>query len=169
MAHFYLTPTRIWELLSGSISAIIMTKYNPKQSDILWLVGLSAVLFSIFIFNSSIPFPSAYTLVPVIGTSMILLFSSNDSMVTKALSNKLLVHIGLISYSTYLWHQPLLAFYKINFFETQTNLIIGSICALSFTFGWLSTKFFENPFRDKSKFSRKSIFSFSIIALPYLV
>ena len=66
-ANFYLTPTRAWELLAGSIAAFIIQKIGLQKNNPLALLGVAAIIYSIFAFDHSTPFPSIYTLVPVFG------------------------------------------------------------------------------------------------------
>jgi peptidoglycan/LPS O-acetylase OafA/YrhL len=117
--NFYFTLSRAWELALGAICAYIIIYKNLSFSILIKnqfsIVGIFLIVFSIFFFNRQTVFPSFFTLVPTIGTSLIILFADRDTFVNKILSIKLLVSIGLISYSLYLWHQPLLAFGRIFF------------------------------------------------------
>jgi peptidoglycan/LPS O-acetylase OafA/YrhL len=68
------------------------------------------LFYAVFTFNKETPFPSLYTLVPTVGTALIILFADKQTVTGRLLGNQVLVGIGLISYSAYLWHQPLFAF-----------------------------------------------------------
>ena len=109
-ANFYLIFSRAWELFSGSIIAFV-PRHNIDTDrwikDSLSTLGLILLAYSIFFFDESTPFPSIFTLVPVIGTSLIILFSDPHTIVGRFLSKKILVTIGLMSYSLYLWHHPI--------------------------------------------------------------
>ena len=117
-ATFYFVHSRMWELLAGSILAYYeitlgqRSKYQ-KLNRIFPSVGLLLILHSVFFFNDKMFHPSFYTLSPIIGVCLIIWFSSKDEIVTKILSTKLFVGIGLISYSLYLWHYPIFAFARI--------------------------------------------------------
>jgi hypothetical protein len=107
------------------------------------------------------PFPNIYTLIPTCGATLIILFGEKTTLVGYFLSNRLLQGIGLISYSAYLWHQPLLAFIRLHSTQTSSNsLMIVVVCAV-FLLSILSYFFVEQPFRNKNRFSRKEIFLMS--------
>ena len=79
----------------------------------------------------------------------------------KLLSLKFIVGIGLISYSAYLWHQPLLAFARQRYLVELSDFLLIILCAASLAMAWLSWRFVEAPFRDKKKIKRSSIFLLS--------
>ena len=66
-ANFYLAPTRAWELFAGSIAAFIVQKQGVQKNNLLATLGLAAIVFSIFFYDETTPFPSVYALVPVLG------------------------------------------------------------------------------------------------------
>lgn len=166
-ANFYLAPTRAWELFAGGIAAHITKNLGTQKNNMLSLLGLVAILVSIFSYDETTPIPSVYALLPVGGTVLILLFGSENTLVTKILSNIALTNIGLISYSAYLWHQPLLSFAKIYFQyppNATTKIIIIAVVFLLSTGTW---KFIEKPFRDKAKFSATIIFTSTLICISF--
>ena len=118
-----------------------------------------------FAFDKNTPSPSLHSLIPTIGAGLILIFSNSKNLVGKLLGNKLLVGIGLISYSTYLWHYPIIAFSKLRslfgFAVPNSILVVSASLALAY----LSWKFIESPFRNKNIVSSKSIVYFSIIGI----
>lgn len=112
-ANFYLSPTRFWELLTGSLCAIFLRTRGNQPSNFLAFVGVVLIGVSVFFYDASVPFPSVYTLAPVIGAALIILYGSPATAVGRILSMRVFVGIGLISYSTYLWHQPLFAMARL--------------------------------------------------------
>ena len=154
-SSFYLLPTRGWELLLGSFVAIYLNQYSYINSrfinESLSIIGFLLILASIFSFDESIPFPSVYTLIPTLGCAM-LIISKKNTYVHKVLSIKFLVIIGLISYSAYLWHQPLFAFTRIRFLENPPDLLIFLICIISFAIAYLTWQWIEKPFRNNKIF-----------------
>jgi len=107
-------PTRGWELLIGAFSALYLSIENRKEfskslSDFLGWLGVALILYAVFAFSKATPFPGLYALVPTFGTALIILFATQQTTVGKFVGNNLFVGLGLISYSAYLWHQPVLA------------------------------------------------------------
>lgn len=167
--NFFLPFSRFWELLFGSVLAKIEIKYGRLDSKILSnmlsILGLSLIFYSIVVFNSSTAHPSFYTLIPVIGVSLIIAFSSHQDMIGKLLSTKSFVGIGLISYSVYLWHFPIFAFSRIGATDPSNYDKLGWIVA---TFGLATISYFsiEKPFRNKQQVGTKTLLaSLIIIAL----
>ena len=169
IANFYLAPTRAWELFAGSIAAFIVQKKGVQKKNSLALLGLSAIFVSIFVYDESTPFPSVYALVPVLGVVLFVLFAEKETLAARFLSNKAMVGIGLISYSAYLWHQPLLAFTRIRFGELQSILIMVMLSFCSLFLGYLSWKYIEIPFRKKANISRLKVFFVSSVGIGLFI
>jgi peptidoglycan/LPS O-acetylase OafA/YrhL len=164
-ANFYLAPTRAWELFAGSIAAFIVQKNGVQKNNFLALLGLAAIIFSIFAYDESTPFPSVYALVPVLGVVLLVLYADKETLVAKLLSTKIFVGIGLISYSAYLWHQPLFAFARIRMIEHPSLLLMLALSFLSILLAYLTWSYIEKPFRNKKKASRFNILAFSLSGL----
>lgn len=165
-ANFYLAPTRAWELFAGSIVAFIIKNNGITSNNFLSGLGLTAVIFSIFAFDKSTPFPSVYTLVPVIGVVLLILFAEQKTLAGKILGTKLMVGIGLISYSAYLWHQPLFAFARIRTLTEPSLLTMAGLSGVTLVLAWLTWRIIEQPFRTKAHAftrSQKNIFSASLL------
>ena len=115
-AAYFLLPTRGWELLVGVFVAFYLksnTFFNSKMfNQMMSLIGIIMISYSVIAFDKNTPFPSLYTLVPVIGTALLILCSVQKTLVYNFLTLKPIVGLGLISYSAYLWHQPLFAFMR---------------------------------------------------------
>ncbi len=171
-ATFYLLPTRGWELAIGAGIAFyflyrkktIRTLLSHKSVDeMLGLIGFLMIGYAIFAFDEKIPFPSLYALAPTIGTGLIILFSSAQTIIGRLLSTKPLVAVGLVSYSAYLWHQPLLVFARHRALNEPSKFTYAILAFLSIPLAYLSWRYVEKPFRTKGVFNRKSIFTYSII------
>ena len=113
---FFLLPTRGWEFIIGSITFYVEKKKyftNKFFFEFLPLLGFFLIIFSVFFFDKETFNPSYLTLLPTIGASLIILSFSKNNFVNKILSNKILVSLGIISCSSYLWHYPIFALAKL--------------------------------------------------------
>ncbi len=149
-ANFFLLPTRAWELLVGSLCAFAHLNQAPKKNDTLALIGLGLIAAAVFLFNEHMRLPSAYMIAPVLGTAMVLLFATNETIAARLLSWRPVVGVGLVSYSAYLWHHPLFAFAHIRLFNTPSMGLMLGLSALALLLGALTWKYVEQPFRLKS-------------------
>ncbi len=150
-ANFYLPHTRAWELLAGSLCAFALSGGRQYKSNILSLTGLAIILFSVFAYDQTTPFPSLYALVPVVGAALVILFGSEETIAARLLSMRPMVGIGLISYSLYLWHQPVFAFARIRSLTEPSALMMGLLALGCFPLAYLSWRFVETPFRKGAK------------------
>ncbi len=170
--NFYSLPTRIWELFCGGMLAKIEIDSKnlsiSKYSNILSLVGVISVIYSFTFFTNDTLHPSALTLIPVLGTMMIIWYSNKKNIVTNLLSNKFLVGLGLISYSLYLWHYPLFSFAELlNLIENFTHKF--TVIILSVILSIMSYFLIEKPFRNKSSITNKKLFFFLFIPIVSIV
>ena len=163
-ANFYLAPTRAWELFAGSITAFVVQKRGVRANNALSLIGLAAIVFAIFAYDETTPFPSVYALVPIVGVVLLVLYASKETLVAKLLSTKAFVGIGLISYSAYLWHQPLFAFTRIRLIEEPSLALMGLLSVASLVLSVFSWRYIENVFRDKALVGRKQMVGLSLSA-----
>jgi len=165
-AAFFLLPTRGWELLVGVFAAFYLNYNTHLKSHILnqalSLLGFGMIVYSIIALDEATPFPSYYALTPTIGTGLLILCAVPKTFIHKLLSLKFIVGIGLISYSAYLWHQPLLAFARHRLLGEVSDLMLIALCVISLVMAWLSWKFVEAPFRNRKTFTRNKVFLFSI-------
>ncbi|MEM5493506.1 acyltransferase family protein [Hoeflea sp. AS16] len=156
-ANFYLAHTRAWELFAGSISAFVVQRRGVQHNNVFAITGLAAIVFSIFAYDERTPFPSVYALVPVLGVVLLILYAQKDTLPAKLLSTRAFVGVGLISYSAYLWHQPLFAFARIRLLGETTDLIMLTLSALSILLAFLSWRYVEKPFRADAITTRRHI------------
>ena len=148
-ASFYFGPTRFWELLAGALAAQYTNQDNirPFQS----LSTLAFILICFCYYGGSqglIEDRSVLTSAVVFATAIIVVFTRPESWVYSLLANRILVVVGLISYSLYLWHQPVFAFLRHYYGPTIPSfswwIALGTVFLLSFA-TWF---FIEKPFRS---------------------
>lgn len=169
VASFFIVVTRAWELLSGSIAAFVAYRKSPKESEIFALIGVLLIFAPIFFYDEFMPSPSFYTLVPVGGAILILLFSGPSTLVGQWLSAKLAIQIGLISYSAYLLHQPIIAFSKLYKNEVGLTLTHSTIVfVLNLSLAYLLWKYIEFPIRQGKIFKKKELFFVGLTCLATL-
>lgn len=154
-AAFYLLPFRAWELLLGALLALREAKAGgrtpPRWGELSGAVGLLLILLSLALFGKETPFPGFAALLPTLGTLLLIHGASSSTVVGKLLGQRLLVGIGLISYSAYLWHQVLFALTRLYTFNTAHIDVYKMLALLSFALAFLSWKYVEGPFRSASR------------------
>lgn len=166
-AAFFLLPTRGWELLLGACCAMVMA-YRPQQRpgqtlrDVLAWAGIAAITCAVVLYDETTSFPGKYALLPTAGTALIILFADTGTTAGRFLANRVFVAIGLVSYSAYLWHQPLFAFARHRSPVEPPVAVFVALIAATFALAYLSWRFVEAPFRDRRKIDRKTIFGLSI-------
>ena len=148
---------------SYTCSKFIFISRTPSsmRREILSLLGLFLIITSIVFFDNRYlpPFPNCFTLVPTLGTALIIVFGNHRTFVGYLLSTRLMRWIGLVSYSAYLWHQPLLVFVRLRSHETGITSNIDSAIAVVFILSAVSYFLVERPIRNRKFFSQKQIFS----------
>lgn len=171
--NFYMLPTRGWELLIGIFIAMYFKNQPIKNYKHInqWasLLGILLITYSIFAYNDQTPFPSLYALIPTAGAALIIIFATDTTIVNKLLSSKPFIGVGLISYSAYLWHQPIFAFareWNLNELNTQ---LMAALSVLSFALAFLSWKYVEMPFRKKDFISRNKLFLYGLILSLFFI
>ena len=168
-ATFYLLHARAWELLLGALAALWLIGESRSSGagvdarsgyfQLLSMVGLVLILGAVFLVDSHTPFPGVYALLPTLGATLIILFARSGTIAYSLLSNRVLVFFGLISYSLYLWHQPVLAFARYRAVGEPSTMLLLGLCFACVLLAYLTWRWVEKPFRDKNKFSQKRIFT----------
>ena len=170
---FYFLHTRIWELLAGSIIAYISINknlliFNDKYKVLISLLGFFLIVAPIILYKDDYPHPSFLTFFPVFGTCLIILFINKKNFLFKILSNNLIVKVGLISYSLYLWHYPVFAMYR-SYFAQGEFIIKLSLLPTIFILSILTYFFIERPFRKKITVKTKTFLIIIIISYILIV
>jgi peptidoglycan/LPS O-acetylase OafA/YrhL len=152
-AAFFLLPSRAWELGLGALVCLVGTpgRLSSSARAVAAWVGLGAIAYAVFIYTARTPFPGAAALLPCAGTALLIAGTeSRRHMLTRLLSSKPLVFVGLISYSLYLWHWPLIVFWT--YLKTDPALSGTdklSLLALSFAAAVASYYLVETPVRSR--------------------
>lgn len=167
--NFYLPFSRFWEISIGSILAFRELNYKRNYDNflirILPIIGFLIIAYSIFSFDDRTPHPSLYTLLPIFGIALIIVFASKGDLFVRIIGSKPLVWLGLVSYSAYLWHFPIFAFYRLGV-ETLSGLNKYEMIMLTFALSFLSYFFIERPFR---KSVSVKLFSLTILLSGLLI
>ncbi|WP_100643252.1 acyltransferase family protein [Alteromonas facilis] len=165
-AAFYWPITRAWELLAGSICAIFSSS-RSRQFNYIADIGLLILLGSIILWPENTVHPNQLTLLPVVATCLIVLFPNENSISFKLLSREKVVFIGLISYSLYLWHQPVFAFLRMKTFGHPSLVIFSAAIVVTFFLAIVSYKYIETPFRNKARYTRAYVFYLSLFGISF--
>jgi peptidoglycan/LPS O-acetylase OafA/YrhL len=152
---FYMLVSRAWELGLGAMLAVVLAhsrlsdvRVTGLLAELLVLSGLLAVIVPVLMFSELTATPGPLLLVPTLGACLLIWLTPATSYVRRLLSLKWLVGLGLISYSLYLWHQPVLVFGRIIIgealgFEWRIAMLLGT-----FPLAILSWRYIERPFRN---------------------
>ena len=149
-ANYFFSPSRFWEILSGALIALWVARRGHASRPALAALGLGAIFLSFVLYEDSTPFPSAYTVLPVVGAALVLLFGGGSDPLGQVLRLGPLRLVGLISFSAYLWHQPVFAFSRGLGVEPSRPPIALALIGLVLTIALISWRYVEQPFRHRS-------------------
>lgn len=167
---YFLLQYRAFELMVGVITALLLLgpikyRFSDVARQVLSYIGLALILTPMFVLGKSSSFPGFNALWPCIGTALIIAFP-NKGLITKLLSHKILVSIGLVSYPLYLFHQPVISFiyfFNINLSPIQTFTFVIAVSTLASS---LTYKYIETPIRKMAHSKRHKM---SLVATTGLV
>ncbi|MGM0633580.1 MAG: acyltransferase family protein [Pseudomonadota bacterium] len=155
---FYLLPTRAWELLAGSLLAVALADGRAAVlpgarvwRELLASLGFLLLVYAMVVIDSATLFPGLAALIPVGGTLLLIGYATPDTLIGRLLAFRGLVLIGLLSYSLYLWHQPVLAFYRIYTGESPRGLMLILLLAVIAAIAFMSWRWVEAPCRDRHR------------------
>jgi len=146
---FYASPTRFFQFILGGVVAIYLQKYTLSQTlnNLIATVGFVLIILPMFLYTEKTLFPGLHALVPSFGTALILFSGLQRGHTTLFLSNSVFKLIGNASYSIYLWHWPLIVFYKLEVSPSLSSLEQITLFSASILFGYLSWRYIENSTR----------------------
>lgn len=161
-AAFFLLPFRAWEIATGALVALEakenrMPRADSRVKEIGAIVGLALIVFSVLSFDRSTAFPGINGLLPVAGAFLTIVCARRENLAGKMLASPVLVMIGRISFSAYLFHQPLMAFARYAFRYRELTIALPASIVLSLALALLSWRFVERPFRDNTLVSRRRL------------
>ena len=162
---FYLNPNspgsylfshaRIWEIFIGCFLVFLKPFINKKNGffnyfiDHIFILGICLIIFSAFLFDRNLNFSSSMLTIPILGVVLIILVGNKSRLSVFFFMNPPILWFGMISYSLYLWHWPILAF--INNFYAFPTLKLKICCFfMSIFLAWLTYQFIEKPFKTRS-------------------
>jgi peptidoglycan/LPS O-acetylase OafA/YrhL len=173
-ASYYLLPTRFFELMIGGILTLLCKRYQPRnkiESNSAFLIGLAVLLMSLIWIDKSDSFPGLNALIPCIAAALLIWAGLLPTALSRLLTLRPMIFIGLLSYSLYLWHWPLIVYVK--YFGIKINVYTGMlIFCLALFLSWLTWKFVEIPFRRSGAgmvFRHVLIERFALPAIALLV
>lgn len=163
VANFYHPVTRAWELLMGAMVAVSVLGENRRPmprivKEAAAALGVALIALAVLAYGKATPFPGVYALAPTVGTALVLLFAGKDNATGRLLSSRPLVGIGLISYSAYLWHYPLFAFFRIQAGRAPAPREIAVLVAATMLLAYGTWLTVETPVRRRHVFSRAQVF-----------
>lgn len=163
-SRFYLLHARAWELLSGALLAFYIPKQNTGvrhavASQVGSATGLLLIAYAVLSFDKTTA-PGVHALIPISGACLIIASATPRTLVGRLLGSRLFVGVGLISYSAYLWHQPLFAFARHRSLEEPGARLFGALSAATLVLAYLTWKYVETPFRERHRVSRTQVFAY---------
>lgn len=169
---FFSTPSRIWELLVGCWLAIHQARHGASHGRAAgaWAAaGLAMTVVPVFTFGPGTGYPGWLTAIPVVGTALLLRHADASNMVGKLLGTRAMVGVGLVSYSAYLWHQPVFAMaLHASGRHGVTGVQIGLI-VLTLALSYLSWRFVEQPMRSPDRIPTRRVWVGAAIGSAVLV
>ena len=157
---YYLLPYRAFELLIGALLTLAETKRGSDRPFVSWiglLTGLACIIWPVLAYSKETVFPTYNAVLPCIGAALVIYFGHSKAGQI-VLGGRLMVYFGLISYSLYLVHWPVIVFWEYASGSSPTMWGQAVICAISVALAAVSYHLVETPFRlSKAISSRGSL------------
>ncbi|KQR73415.1 acyltransferase family protein [Rhizobium sp. Leaf341] len=146
--NFYCLTSRAWELLAGGLFSFTGCSRSRRVNEAASLAGFALIALSILVPTSQQDWPSFLTLGPVLGTGLLLVFGVERTVMGRLLSWPPFVGLGRVSYSLYLWHQPIFAFARIRSMGEPTLPVMIALSLAALAVSILSWRYVEQPVRQ---------------------
>jgi peptidoglycan/LPS O-acetylase OafA/YrhL len=186
-AAYYMPCTRAWELLLGTLVSlgIFPSLQSSMLRNLATLTGMCLIVYSVLCYTQKTPFPGIAAFVPCFGSALIIGAGQfGPSLVGRVLSWRPVVFIGLISYSLYLWHWPVIILHTMGLSVNLDNIMPHRYAVLlppfrfdmymeivtSFVLAVLSWRFVERPFRrHPQRIGKRTLFALSAAVMVLIV
>ena len=169
-AAFYLLPTRAWEMMGGSILALLpdrnissKTGVQKRAATFFSVAALATLVATFALFRGGMTFPGYNALLPVAAT-MALIYFTPGTAIASLLSLRWVRFVGLISYSLYLWHWPVIVFARVRGFDPHDPTVAVAIAVISMTLATLSWRVVERPFRERKTMTIRAVVATCVAA-----
>lgn len=146
-ASFYLLPARAWELGLGALAAMVAVAPNRYRDELMGLAGILLIALSVKFYTHETAFPGLAALPPCMGAALVIVSGRSPTLAARVLACAPLRWVGLISYSLYLWHWPVIVFAETGLLMGRSLAVSAGTVGLSILLAWLSYRFVERPFR----------------------
>ena len=165
-ATFFLFPFRAWELLFGVLLAIYgqKTQENWQHGPVASWIGLVVLLVAIGFVQAGDNFPGTQAVLPVVGAALVIWNGRDDNPINRALSSPIPVFIGLISYSLYIWHWPILTLSQYYFDGYESGLVAAQWLLFAIVVATASWWFIERPVRRARNLSGRAMVGSAVLA-----
>ncbi|HEX2526537.1 MAG TPA: acyltransferase family protein [Geminicoccus sp.] len=157
---FFMAPTRVWEFLAGSLLAwnAIPAVRHRHGREVVALAGAGLITWSIASYTSNSLFPGLGAIPPVLG-AVLVIHAGGQTLVARVLSLRPIVFVGLISYSLYLWHWPVLVYLRYLGGHDGSVPPVPTVFLVSLGLAILSWRLVEQPFRSGRAWTRRQVFA----------
>ena len=169
LANFYLLPSRLWELGLGGLAALwadaLRQRIGARAGAVLGWTGLVFALIPLAWFGPELQLPGWPSLIPALGAALLLVFAESGRGAGALLGRRWLARPGLVSYSAYLWYQPLFAFWRLVHLQEPGPWTMTMLIPLVWLLAWASWRWIEQPCRDPARVPRSRLLALLVVGM----